>query len=315
MNRQQQEALNSRVQKGRVLFNEPLSQHTTYGIGGPAEVFVQPYDRVELAQVLKFAHQEGIPVTCLGAGSNCLVSDTGLSGLVISLAGTLKNLHIEDGRVAAEAGVMLGHLVKRCLQAGLTGLESLIGIPGTLGGALVMNAGAFGAEISTHLDQVLILTLNGEEKVYQSENLQFGYRSSSFRPDEIIVEAEFHFAMGTAEAISRTRKLASNERKARQPLKYRSAGSVFKNPSPDMAAGMLIDRAGLKGTRRGEAEISTQHGNFFINRGAATAGDMAFLIKLAARTIKQRFNTQLEFEIKTFGFQPGYWEDAGLAQS
>jgi UDP-N-acetylmuramate dehydrogenase len=301
------------VTSGEILMNEPLSRHTTYGIGGAAELFIRPANRQELTDVLKYAATEHLPLTVVGSGSNCLVDDAGIRGVVISLAGTLKNLRIQDGTVVAEAGVMLGHLVRRCLDAGLTGLESLVGIPGSLGGALVMNAGAFGEEISTHLLQVRVLTLQGEEKVYSRQDMQFGYRSSTFRSDEIITEATFQFETGSSGDISKHFKRASRERKTRQPLNERSAGSVFKNPSSELSAGMLIEQAGLKGTVRGDAEISTRHGNFFINRGHATAQEMAYLIQLAARTVKQQFDIQLELEIRTFGFKPGYWEQAGLA--
>lgn len=300
------------VTRGEILFDEPLSGHTTYGIGGPADIFVRPADRRELARLLRFATRKKIPVTLIGAGSNCLVSDDGVRGLVISLAGTLQNLHIEGGEVTAESGVMLGRMIKHCLEAGLTGLEGLTGVPGTVGGALAMNARAFGAEISTHLEVVRIINLDGREKVYRRDDLQFGYRSSSLGPNEIILEARFLFKAGAPEALSERYQRISNERKARHPLDQRSAGSVFKNPSSEVAAGMLIDRAGLKGTRRGDAEISTKHANFFINHGEATAEDMAFLIKLAARTVKQQFGDRLELELKTLGFEPGYWEEAGL---
>ncbi|UCD36804.1 MAG: UDP-N-acetylmuramate dehydrogenase [Fidelibacterota bacterium] len=298
---------------GEYLVDEPLSRHTTWGIGGPADVFVRPANRRELTGLLQFASENQIPVTVLGSGSNCLVSDTGVRGIVISLAGTLKSIHLDNGDVRAEAGVMLGHLVRRCLQAGLTGMENLIGVPGTLGGALMMNAGAFGEEISSHLVKVLVLNLEGEEKSYLRDDIQFGYRSSSIPPDEIILEAEFHFEAGSRPEILERYKQVSIQRRARQPLRQRSAGSVFKNPASGLSAGKLIDQAGLKGTRRGDAEISTQHGNFFINHGTAMADDIAFLIKLAARTIKQQFDLQLELEIRTLGFEPGFWEDAGLA--
>ncbi|MBA7607767.1 MAG: UDP-N-acetylmuramate dehydrogenase [Calditrichaeota bacterium] len=305
-------AISDCLSKGQVLFDEPLSRHTTYGVGGPAEAFFQPGDREELARILRLASQETIPVTVMGSGSNCLVSDTGMPGIVISLADRLNNFRIDGGSVTAGAGVTLGYLVNRCLQAGLAGVENLVGVPGTVGGALVMNARAFGGEISTYVDRVRTLTLDGKEQVYRREDLQFGYRSSSFRRDEIILEAEFHLKAGSPETIADLQRRFLNERKARQPLKQPSAGSVFKNPASDVAAGMLIDKAGLKGTRRGDAEISTKHGNFIINHGKATAEDIAFLIKLAARAVKQQFGTQLELEIRTLGFQPGYWKDAGL---
>lgn len=302
------------ITTGEMRTDEPMNRHTTLGIGGPAEIFVRPGDRVELLRLLRYAATEKIPIQVLGSGSNCLISDAGVSGLVISLAGTLDRLAIEGGRVVAQAGVMLGHLVRRCRAASLAGLESLVGVPGTVGGALVMNAGAFGAEISTHLTAVTVVNHQGRERRYTREDLSFGYRASSFGPDEIIIDGEFQFPLGRDEQVARAGRLASRERKTRQPLTQRTAGSVFKNPSPDLAAGWLIDEAGLKGTRIGGAQISPKHANFFINRGSATAEDMAELIKLAAGTVKERFDVQLELEIRTLGFPRGFWEEAGLVQ-
>ena len=294
------------------LLAEPLSRHTTFGIGGPADVFARPATRQELAALLKATNAHDVPVHLLGSGSNCLVSDAGVRGLVISLAGALKELLIEGRQVIAESGVMLGHMVKRCLKAGLTGIESLVGVPGTVGGALVMNAGAFGGEISNHLVEAQVLTLAGVDKTYPRADLEFAYRWSSFRADEIIVEARFRLPAGDPDASAVLRSEASSQRKARQPLTFRSAGSVFKNPAPEMAAGVLIDQAGLKGTRRGAAEISPKHANFIVNHGGATAADVADLIKLAARKVQEQHGVQLQLEIKTIGFEPGFWAEAGL---
>ena len=301
------------VTDGDLLFQEPLHRYTSYDIGGPAKVFIRPANYAELGNVIRFAYSNQVPVTLLGSGSNCLVSDKGIDGIVISLVGTLGALSIKGNRVSAEAGVLLGRLIRSCMQANLAGMESLIGIPGTVGGALIMNAGAYGKEISTHLTQVHTLALDGMEKIYRAEDLQFGYRSSSFSPDEIIIKADFQLERASADAIHELKSKTSKIRKSSQPLQYRSAGSVFKNPSVEKSAGLLIDQAGLKGSRRGRAEISQQHGNFMINHGQATAEDVAFLIKLASRTIKQQFGIQLELEIKTFGFTAGFWEEAGIA--
>ncbi len=302
------------ITTGELRMDEPMNRHTTLGIGGPAEIFVRPGGREELLHLLRYAAAQKIPIQVLGSGSNCLVSDAGVSGLVISLAGTLNRLTIEGGRVVAQAGVMLGHMIRRCRAAGLAGLESLVGVPGTVGGALVMNAGAFGTEISTHLTAVTVFDHDGRERRHAREDLSFGYRTSSFGPDEIIIGGEFQFPLGQDEQVARAGRQASRERKTRQPLTQRSAGSVFKNPRPDLAAGWLIDEAGLKGTRIGDAQISPQHANFFINRGSATAEDMARLIKRAAATVKERFKVQLELEIRTLGFPRGFWEEAGLGR-
>ncbi len=297
---------------GEARMGEPLSHHTTLGIGGPAEAFARPGNRDELVQLLQFATGEGIAITVLGSGSNCLVNDTGVPGLVISLAGTLKQLTIVGSRVTAEAGVMLGHMIRRCLAAKLAGLESLAGVPGTVGGAIAMNAGAFEVEISTHLTAATVVDYSGQERIYSRDEMTFGYRSSGFQQGEIIISADFELPRGRTEQVKRAHQLAARERRVRQPLTKRSAGSVFKNPRPDLAAGWLIDQAGLKGTTVGDAQISTQHANFFINRGAATADDMAQLIKLATRTVRERFDVTLEMEIKTLGFPPDYWEEVGI---
>jgi UDP-N-acetylmuramate dehydrogenase len=290
-----------------------LSRHTTYGIGGPAELFVRPGDAKELQIVLQIASEAQLPISWLGSGSNLLVSDSGVQGIVISSVGALNNIRIEENRVTSEAGVMLGHLVRVCLDHQLPGIENLVGIPGTIGGALIMNAGAFGGEISTYLHSVRVLNLQGEERVYRRDDLTFGYRSSNLSPDEIIVEAEFRFPSGSPLDMDELKRRVSRTRKESQPLRQRSAGSVFKNPGPGTAAGMLIDQAGLKGVRRGAAEISNHHANFFLNLGEATAEDMAFLIKLAAHTVKQQFGIQLKLEIRTLGFPEEYWSDVGLA--
>ncbi len=300
------------VTEGNLFYNELISRHNSYGIGGPTEVLFQPGNQKEIVDVLQFALREAIPVTIMGSGSNCLVSDAGIPGIVVSLAGSLNKLRIEGDRVTAEAGVKLSHMVNSCLKAGLTGFEGLVGIPGTVGGALVMNAGAFGSEIATCLVRVNTLTLDGQKRTYQRGELEFDYRKSSFTADEAILDAEFQLEAALPEDIARRQRQYQSERTESQPLNQRSAGSVFKNPSPETAAGMLIDKAGLKGTRRGDAEISLRHGNFFINSGNATAEDIAFLITLVSRTIKQQFEIQLELELTTLGFQPGYWKDAGL---
>jgi UDP-N-acetylmuramate dehydrogenase len=285
-----------------------MSRHTTYGIGGPAAAYVIPADRHDLATVLRYARQEGIPVTCVGSGSNLLVADQGFDGIVITLGKSFTRLEFHGTHVYAEAGVMLGHLVRLAARRNLAGLESMIGVPGTIGGALVMNAGAFGGEISNYLTAVEVMTLAGETKTYPAEAITFGYRHSSFADDEIILAAEFDLVRSTPETIKKRLAEASRGRKSTQPLRFRSAGSVFKNPRADLAAGYLIDRAGLKGTRIGAAEISPHHANFFINHGQATAADVVQLIRLARERVQAQFGIRLELEIKTLGFKPGELE-------
>ena len=291
------------IVKGNLLENEPMSKHTTYGIGGPAMAYVTPKDRFDLSNILKFSTKNEIPVYFVGTGSNLLVADNGIEGIVITPAKSLKQLEIKKNRVVAESGVMLGKLVKECIKHNLTGLESLIGVPGTLGGALVMNAGAFGGEISNFLESVDIMTMKGEINTFSNSDIDFSYRFSSFKKDEFILLARFKLQTEVPEIINHKKLKASSGRKTNQPLRYRSAGSVFKNHK-DYAAGYLIDNAGLKGTKIGDAEISTHHANFFINHGNASASDISALIRMAREAVLKKFDIELELEIQTLGFDP-----------
>ena len=290
------------IVKGSLLENEPMSKHTSYGIGGPASAYITPRDRNDLCSILKFAVENDIAVYFIGSGSNLLVSDNGINGIVISPAKSLKMLEIEENSIVAESGVMLGKLVKETMKRNLTGLESLIGVPGTLGGALMMNAGAFGGEISNYLISVDVMTSKGKLKTYKANEIDFSYRFSSFSTDEFILLARFKLKFEDPSVISERKKVASSGRKTNQPLRFRSAGSVFKNPKGH-AAGYLIDKVGLKGKRIGDAEISTHHANFFINHGNASASDITGLIELAKNAVLKKFDIELELEIKTIGFE------------
>ena len=297
-----------RMINGSCLMNEPMSKHTSYGIGGSVDAFITPSDKFDLKNILQYTSTNNIPVYFVGSGSNLLVADEGIDGVVITLAKSFKKLDITGCSVYAETGVMLGHLVKKCIGLNLTGLETMIGVPGTLGGALVMNAGAFGSEISNCLELVEVMTLAGTIKKYKSSEIDFKYRYSSFKRDEIILSAAFSLKKTTEEEIMAKRSIASTGRKDTQPLRFRSAGSIFKNPDDQSPAGFLIDKAGLKGTRKGDAEISEKHANFFVNHGNATAEDVLYLIRLARKTVQKKFGINLELEIKTIGFKSEIFE-------
>ena len=284
-----------------------MTRHTSYGIGGPAKAYIIPKDEDDLSNILQFANKYHISTHFVGSGSNLLVSDKGIDGLVITLGKALKHFEIKGTTVFAESGVMLGKMVKECISCHLSGVESLIGVPGTLGGALVMNAGAFGGEISNYLKRVKVMTMGGEEKYYKPGDIKFSYRHSTFPVNEIVISAEFELVQSDAETIAKKRSVASGGRKASQPLKFRSAGSVFKNPS-EGAAGYYIDQAGLKGTKVGNAEISTHHANFFVNHGNAKASDIVELIRIAKKTVNEQFGIMLELEVKTLGFKPGTFD-------
>lgn len=293
-----------KITKGIILFDEPMSKHTSYGIGGPARAYVTPKNKEDLVSILKFSKDNNIPSYFIGSGSNLLVSDDGIDGIVITLGKSFNKLEINKNNVFAETGVMLGKMVKECTKRNLSGLESLIGVPGTLGGALIMNAGAFGGEISNYLEYVSVITMSGDEKKYQQKDIKFNYRNSSFSDNEILINANFKFLFSDQKTVSKNKIKASGGRKSSQPLRFRSAGSVFKNPS-EGAAGYFIDKAGLKGTKSGDAEISNVHANFFVNHGSATAKDVVRLINIARKKVYNEFGVMLELEIKTLGFAQG----------
>ena len=291
-------------------FDEPLAKHTTFGIGGPADCMVFPETREELSKLLKYAYQKKISAIFIGSGSNILVWDKGFDGIVISLKKSFKNLTIKrNSQIIVEAGVMLGTMVKQAMAAEIGGLESLIGVPGTVGGALIMNAGAFGSEISKYFEEAKTMTIEGDIKSYKKGEIEFSYRHSTFPKNEILLEATFQCKRAKPAEILKDRKVASDGRKSNQPLKFRSAGSIFKNPSDSLAAGYLIDKTGLKGTERGGAAISEKHANFIVNMGDATAADVLYLIKLAKKYVAKKFHINLELEVKLIGFPKSMIQD------
>ena len=281
-----------------IRYNELLSKHTSFGIGGESSCMVFPTTKRELIYILETLSKNKIKYYMLGSGSNVLASDKGYSGVVISLKKTFKSLDIKNNIVTVESGVMLGTLVKEAVKRNFGGLESLGGVPGTVGGAIYMNAGAFGSEISNYLLWSNTIDCFGKEKRYYKHDINFSYRYSSFPEDEIITESCFEFFIDSKESIKELKLESSNKRKHTQPLKFRSAGSIFKNPNGQYSAGYLIDNAGLKGVNKGGAEISDLHANFIINKNNASYEDILFLIELIKKTVKEKFNIRLELEIK-----------------
>jgi len=293
--------------KGTVLESEPMKKHTSYGVGGPALAYIEPMSIDDLQIIRKFAQKNQILVFCIGDGSNLLVSDKGIDGIVISLKRTFRKLEFNDNKCFAECGIKLSKLVQASIKTNLSGLETLIGIPGTLGGALIMNAGAYGQEISNYLTSVELMRFDGSIFNVPAKNFDFAYRSSSFSKDDILLSAEFQLVELSASEIQKNYDYANNLRKSTQPLKARSAGSVFKNPKEN-AAGYLIDQAGLKGQTIGGATISDIHANFIINKLDATADDIVQLIKLIKQTVKKKYSINLELEISTLGFPKGTFD-------
>ena len=287
----------------KILFDEPLKKHTSFGIGGKASFYIYPENEIDLRNILQYSNTNKIKTFFIGSVSNLLVSDNGFDGIVICLRKTFKHFIINDKlKATIGTGVMLGNMVKNLSKKSIKGLESLIGVPGTLGGALIMNAGAYGMEISNYLVSIKVMKIDGTEKTYKKEDLDFSYRFSSIPKDEIIIEANFKFELGDIDSINTQKKQASMSRKNNQPLKFRSAGSIFKNPNSKLAAGYLIDQANLKGTRIGDAEISIKHANFIINHGNASSNNVLELIKIIKNKIKEQFDIDLKLEVKLLGF-------------
>jgi len=281
--------------------NESLKKHTTYGIGGPADLMIFPKSKQDLIKVIEIINENKIQLTILGSGSNVLVSDNGIRGAVISLKNSLKQVEVDDNILYAECGTMLGKIVKHAVKNNLIGLENLNGVPGTLGGALIMNAGAWGGEISENLIHVEVINSKSEIQKIQKKDLNFSYRQSSFNKDDILLSAKFNLKKADKDIIKENFIEAQSGRKKSQPLNKRSAGSLFKNPKNN-SAGKLLDEAGLKGFSIGDAKISEKHANFFINDGDASSRDMLMLIKKAHKEVKDKFNVNLSLEVKLMGF-------------
>jgi UDP-N-acetylmuramate dehydrogenase len=290
---------------GRVCVAEPMSRHTTFRIGGPADLWIAAENLDELCQLYRLARRYKAPCFVLGAGSNILVGDAGLRGLVIEnhcQKYTLEEAPTTEAPVYAEAGVPLNRLARQAVAHGLAGLEWAIGIPGTLGGAIVNNAGAYGSAMSDVLRQVELL--EGDERMHwPPERLEYGYRDSALkrrllsrRRDFVLLAATLALTPRGRSALAATAAEYDARRRRIQPTGA-TIGSMFKNPPGD-SAGRLIEAAGLKGKRCGGGQISPLHANFFINLGEATAADMLELIELARQAVRERFGVELELEIE-----------------
>jgi UDP-N-acetylmuramate dehydrogenase len=285
--------------RGRILTQEPLSRHTTWRIGGPAEFFVIPEDRADLLLLLRLAANAGVPWLTLGMGSNLLVREGGVRGLVIHTAKLTELTLQQDGLVRAGAGLPLMRLIMACARAGWRGLEPLTGIPGTVGGAIAMNAGASGREIGQLVRQVLLVGANGE-RICNAEALAFGYRRSALDGREVVAEIELLLERGEAAALLTevTEQLAT--RRAVQAVEGPNAGSVFKNPAGGQAW-RLIDQAGLRGYQVGGAQIAQEHTNFIVNKGGASADDVLALIATVQQKVQEKSGVLLEPEVRIVG--------------
>lgn len=288
--------------KGEVRYGEPMSRHTSLCIGGPAEAMAWPKDTDEVAKLRAAAYKNEVPVFILGNGTNLLVLDGGIPGLVINIS-KLDWLEKEDAMVVrAGAGTPLPRLANFCADEGLSGLEFAAGIPGTVGGAVFMNAGAYGYEIKDVLHKIRVVMEDGSIFDITTHGLEKRYRHGGIPENSAVTEAWFKLAPGDAEAIKAKASEYIAKRKASQPLSARSAGSCFKNPQ-GQKAWKLIEAAGLKGTRVGGAQVSEKHANFLINAEGATAKDFRALMELVRKTVKEKMGIELEPEVRIVGVE------------
>lgn len=285
----------------KVLVKEPMALHTTFRIGGPADYFVLPSDEKELAGILKICSEEKVPYFILGNGSNLLVGDHGYRGVVIQLYKNFDGISVEGTAVRARAGAMLIRVAKEAGKAGLTGMEFASGIPGTIGGAMVMNAGAYGGEMKDVVTSVTVLTPLGEIKTLTGEEMNFRYRGSVVEDESyVVLEAVMELKKGDASKIRERMEELSARRKMKQPLEYPSAGSTFKRPEGYFAGKLIMD-SGLRGYQVGGAQISEKHCGFVINKGGATAADVLQLIHDVSAKVQEKFGVPLEPEVKKIG--------------
>ena len=283
-----------------VHFDCPMGPYTTFRVGGKAEALCAVKGLLQLKELLSFASRENLPCLVVGRGSNILVKDRGLKGLALVLKGDFGELEEKEGTIHAGGGLGLVELVRFSQKKGVAGLEFLSGIPGTVGGAVAMNAGAWGKSIGDVVTVVEILTMDGGRGIISRSELQFGYRRAVLPIGAVVVKAQFKGTPDRPEAIGERIRDYLERRKAGQPLDYPSAGSVFKNP-PQEYAGRLIESVGLKGKRVGGAMISEKHANVIVNVGGASAEDIIALMETARHRVREQTGIDLEPEIKVVG--------------
>lgn len=289
--------------QGEVLEHEPMSAHTTYRIGGPARWFVRADSVSALASVLDTCAEQRVSWAIVGRGSNLLVSDAGFDGVVVTLGRDFRTFRVDDdARVMAGAGVLLSAVVQESFKRSLAGLEFAVGTPGNIGGALRMNAGSAEEYIGSRVASVTVCTPGAGMRRMSADQVEWGYRTTSFAPDDVIVECEL--ALEPADPFFIRGKMEANlkRRRASQPLDMPSCGSVFRNP-PGESAARLIDAAGCKGLTVGAAEVSRKHANFIVNTGGATAADVRTLIDMVRQRVLDAYGTKLTTEVRFLGFR------------
>lgn len=280
---------------------EPMSRHTTFRIGGPADFYLCPHSTKEVQEIVEICKEEKLPYFVLGNGSNLLVSDKGYRGVVIQLWKNFSDITVKDCCIQAKAGALLSKVAAEALEAGLTGMEFASGIPGTIGGAAFMNAGAYGGEMKDIIKSVKVLDTQGEVLVLPKEELKMGYRTSIVKEKGYtVLSVELELTRGNQEEIRNTMEDLKERRTSKQPLEMPSAGSTFKRPEGYFAGKLIMD-SGLRGFSVGGAQVSEKHCGFVVNKGGATAMDVLNLIREVQRRVKEQFGVDLETEVRFLG--------------
>ena len=301
MNQKVIEKFRNLLGKDRVLVDEPMKCHTTFRIGGPADFFLLPSTVDEVRGILEICREEELPYFILGNGSNLLVSDKGYRGVIIQLYRNFSNISVEGNEICASSGALLSQIAAAARNASLTGFEFAGGIPGTLGGAVFMNAGAYGGELKDVLKEAVVMTEQGEILTLPVEKLDMGYRTSRIKKaGYLVLEARLVLEQGDMDKIRDITKDLTEKRVSKQPLEYPSAGSTFKRPEGYFAGKLIMD-AGLRGYQLVDSQVSEKHCGFVINKGNATAADVLTLIENVREKVQEQFGVTLEPEVKFLG--------------
>ena len=296
------ELLAKKVPKEQILVQEPMKKYTTFRIGGPADILVKPENKEQLSEILQVCQKEKIPYYILGNGSNLLVSDQGYRGVIIQLYNQFADITVNGNQITAQSGALLSRIASQALENALAGFEFAHGIPGTLGGAVVMNAGAYGGELKDAIVSCEVMTPEGKILTLSKEELELGYRTSIIqKKGYIVLEATIALEKGDVTKIQELMKDYAGRRRDKQPLDKPSAGSTFKRPTGHFAGKLIMD-SNLRGFRVGDAMISDKHCGFVVNAGEATAEEILQLIAEVKRIVKEKFDVELEPEIKMLGF-------------
>lgn len=297
------EALQKFVPRENIRLQEPMAGHTTFRIGGPADCFLQIENEEQLKGVQRYLNMVEVPYFVLGNGSNLLVNDNGYQGIILQIGPRMSEIVVEGERVVAKAGALLSQVARVAMEHGLAGLEFASGIPGTVGGGVMMNAGAYDGEMSQVVTQVRVISRDGETLELDRDTMEFGYRTSTIRNNSFIVtEVTFELKRGDRDVIKAKMEELMERRREKQPLEYPSAGSTFKRPEGSFA-GKLITDAGMRGFQAGGARVSDKHCGFIINTGNATAQDVKNVISEIQRRVKDKFRVDLEPEVVFLGWK------------